>query len=130
MYIGHDGQVMEKEGKSSKILDLLHGVFFYIVRPDLHRTIVNDLNFHFLLSFDGYTLYYLVVRKLSFQPESVSLRLDLMPYCSRRIAGAKLQMRCAVFLRNAKRLAEIYEKRPVFSYSANRMRRNCVSLWR
>lgn len=57
-------------------------------------------------------------------------RLELMFYCSRRIAGAKLQMRCAVFLRNAKRLAEIYEKRPVFSHAANRMRRNCVSLWR
>lgn len=37
-------------------------------------------------------------------------RLELMLYCFRRIAGAKLQMRCAVFLRNAKRLAEIYEK--------------------
>ena len=57
-------------------------------------------------------------------------RLELMFYCFRRIAGAKLQMRCAVFLRNAKRLAEIYEKRLVFSHSANRMRRNCVSLWR
>lgn len=57
-------------------------------------------------------------------------RLELMLYCSRRIAGAKLQMRCAVFLRNAKRLAEIYEKGPVFRRSANRLRKNCVSLWR
>lgn len=41
-------------------------------------------------------------------------RLELMFYCFRRIAGAKLQMRCAVFLRNAKRLAEIYEKKTGF----------------
>lgn len=40
--------------------------------------------------------------------------LELMFYCSRRIAGAKLQMRCAVFLRNVKRLAEIYEKKSSF----------------
>ena len=42
-------------------------------------------------------------------------RLELMLYSSRRIAGAKLQMRCAVFLRNAKRLAEIYGKKDRFS---------------
>ena len=41
-------------------------------------------------------------------------RLELMLYCFRRIAGAKLQMRCAVFLRNAKRLAEICEKKTGF----------------
>ena len=58
MYIGHDGKVMEKEGKSSEILDLLHGVLFYIVRPDLHRTIVNDLNFHFY--FLLMVIYYII----------------------------------------------------------------------
>ena len=41
-------------------------------------------------------------------------RLELMLYCSRRIADAKLQMRCAGFLRNAKRLAEICEKKTGF----------------
>lgn len=48
MYVGHDGQVMVKEGQRGKVLDLMHCRLLHLVRPDLYRTVVDDLYFHFL----------------------------------------------------------------------------------
>ena len=46
MHVGHDGKVMEEERQRGQILYLTHGRLFYIVRPYLHGTVVDNLYFH------------------------------------------------------------------------------------
>ena len=55
MHVGHDGQVMEKEGQCGQVLDLAHGSLLHAVRPYHHRTVVDHLNFHCLFFFNSYT---------------------------------------------------------------------------
>ena len=48
MHVGHDGQVMEKEGQCRQVLNLAHGRLLDVTRPYLDGTVVDHLYFHCL----------------------------------------------------------------------------------
>ena len=101
MHIGHDGKVMEEEWQRGQVFNLTHGRLFHIVRPNLHRAVVDHLYFHCLFSFNCYTSLIIIVVPRS----SSSIRIQFLLNRT-----AKLKIYYAIFLRSWKKVMKISKK--------------------
>ena len=119
MHVGHDGKVMEEEGQCGQVLNLTQSRLLDVVRPNLHRTVVDHLDLHCLFDFSCNTsLINLVV------PRSSTFKTCLIV--------SKLRCKATKILRNifAQRGVKLkkQQKKYFCKFYANRMCRNCLSL--